>query len=203
VTDNYQPRLKKSYRDAVVPEMLKRMNWSNRFQVPRFTKVVINIGLSEARENAKVVDLAAEELAAFTGQKPEVRRAKKAISNFKLRQGMPIAVRVTLRGDRMWDFLDRLINMAIPRIRDFQGLDPRRGFDGHGNFNLGLTEQYVFPEINLDKSDKPRGMNITIVTTGSKDEPVRDVLGLLGMPFKKLKTETPEVPVPASSGVPA
>jgi len=171
--------------------MMKRHNWTNALQVPRIKKVVVNIGLSEARENAKVVDLAAAEVAAFTGQKAQVRRAKKAISNFKLREGMPIGVRVTLRASRMWDFLDRLVNIAIPRIRDFRGVDPNRGFDGQGNYNLGLTEQYVFPEIDLDKSDKPRGMNVTLVTTAGKDETALEVLALLGMPFKRDKNAAP------------
>lgn len=183
----FENRMKELYRTAVVPEMMKRHNWTNAFQVPRIQKVVVNVGLSEARENAKVVDLAAVEIAALTGQKAQVRRAKKAISNFKLREGMPIGVRVTLRASRMWDFLDRLVNIAIPRIRDFRGVDPNRGFDGQGNYNLGLTEQYVFPEIDLDKSDKPRGMNVTVVTTAGKDETALEMLALLGMPFKRDK----------------
>ncbi|MBK8574400.1 MAG: 50S ribosomal protein L5 [Elusimicrobia bacterium] len=186
-TKKFENRMKELYRTGVVPEMMKRHSWTNALQVPRIQKVVVNIGLSEARENAKVVDLAAEEIAAFTGQKAQVRRAKKAISNFKLREGMPIGVRVTLRAGRMWDFLDRLVNIAMPRIRDFRGVDPKRGFDGQGNYNLGLTEQYVFPEIDLDKSDKPRGMNVTIVTNAGKDEPALEVLALLGMPFKRDK----------------
>jgi large subunit ribosomal protein L5 len=186
-TKKFENRMKELYRTGVVPEMMKRHGWTNAFEVPRIQKVVVNIGLSEARENAKVVDLAAEEIAAFTGQKAQVRRSKKAISNFKLREGMPIGVRVTLRAGRMWDFLDRLVNIAMPRIRDFRGVDPKRGFDGQGNYNLGLTEQYVFPEIDLDKSDKPRGMNVTIVTTAGKDETALEMLALLGMPFKRDK----------------
>jgi large subunit ribosomal protein L5 len=186
-TKKFENRMKELYRTSVVPEMMKRHNWTNAFQVPRIKKVVVNVGLSEARENAKVVDLAAVEIAALTGQKAQVRRAKKAISNFKLREGMPIGVRVTLRASRMWDFMDRLVNIAIPRIRDFRGIDPNRGFDGQGNYNLGLTEQYVFPEIDLDKSDKPRGMNVTVVTTAGKDETALEVLALLGMPFKRDK----------------
>lgn len=186
-TKKFENRMKELYRTAVVPEMMKRHNWTNALQVPRIQKVVVNVGLSEARENAKVVDLAAAEIAALTGQKAQVRRAKKAISNFKLREGMPIGVRVTLRSGRMWDFLDRLVNIAIPRIRDFRGVDPNRGFDGQGNYNLGLTEQYVFPEIDLDKSDKSRGMNVTVVTTAGKDETALEVLALLGMPFKRDK----------------
>ncbi|TXH29381.1 MAG: 50S ribosomal protein L5 [Elusimicrobia bacterium] len=181
------PRLQTSYRTAVAPEMMKRFGWKNALQVPRLKKIVLNLGVSEARENAKVMDLAADELAAIAGQKAEVRRAKKSISNFKLREGMPIGLRVTLRGARMWEFLDRLVNVAMPRIRDFQGVDARRGFDGRGNFNLGLTEQYIFPEIQLDKSDKARGMNVTMVTTAGRDETARELLTLLGMPFKKAK----------------
>lgn len=187
VAEKYEPRLKIAYRTTVAPEMMTRFGWKNAFQVPRLNKIVLNIGVTEAKENAKVMDLAAEELASIAGQKPEVRRAKKSISNFKLREGMPIGLRVTLRGARMWEFLDRLVNVAMPRIRDFQGVDPRRGFDGRGNFNLGLTEQYVFPEINLDKSDKTRGMNVTMVTTAGRDETARELLTLLGMPFKKAK----------------
>lgn len=183
----YRPRLIAHYREAVVPKMMEKFSWKNPYQVPRLKKIVVNIGVSEARENAKVMDLAAEELAAITGQRAEVRRAKKSISNFKLREKMPIGLRVTLRGARMWEFYDRLVNVAMPRIRDFQGLDARRGFDGRGNYNLGLTEQYVFPEISLDKSDKTRGMNITIVTDARKDEPAVELLTLLGMPFKRDK----------------
>lgn len=183
--NGYVPRLKSRYLSVVVPEMMKRFSWGNRLEVPRLVKVVINIGVSEARENIKVMDLAAEELSALAGQKPQVRRAKKSISNFKVRQGMPLGLRVTLRGERMYEFLDRLIAIAIPRIRDFQGLDPRQGFDGRGNYNLGLNEQYVFPEVSLDKSDKPRGMNITVVTTAGKDETAQELLSALGMPFKK------------------
>lgn len=180
-----EPRLKAAFQKQVVPEMMKKFSWENPFRVPRLKKIVINIGVSEARENAKVMDLAADELSAIAGQKAEVRRSKKSISNFKLREGMPIGLRVTLRGARMWEFLDRLVNVAMPRIRDFQGLDPRRGFDGRGNFNLGLTEQYVFPEVSLDKSDKARGMNITIVTDAERDDTARELLILLGMPFKR------------------
>jgi large subunit ribosomal protein L5 len=181
---NYNPRLKTAYQEVIVPEMMKRFSLKNPYQVPRLKKIVVNMGLPEARENVKVVDLAAEDLAAITGQRAEVRRAKKSISNFKLRQGMPIGLRVTLRGARMFEFFDRLANVAMPRMRDFRGLDPH-GFDGHGNYNLGLNEQYVFPEINLDKSDKSRGMNITFVTSAGKDDLAREFLTLMGMPFKK------------------
>ncbi len=186
VGNGYKPRAQKDYFDRVVPEMMKKRALNNPYQVPRLKKIVINIGVSEARENAKVIDIAAEDLTAITGQKTEVRRAKKAISNFKIREGMPLGVRVTLRSARMYEFFDRLITTAIPRIRDFHGLDPRKGFDGRGNYNLGLTEQYAFPEINLDKSDKARGMNITIVTDAKKDDLSREFLALMGMPFRKI-----------------
>lgn len=179
------PRLQKRYREAVVPEMMKAHSFTTPMQVPRLLKVVVNMGVNDARENAKSIDLAAEDLAALAGQKPQVRRSKKDISNFKLRAGMPIGVRVTLRSSRMWEFVDRLVNVVIPRIRDFQGLDARKGFDGQGNYNLGLTEQYVFPEISPEKSDKPRGMNITIVTSSETDDYARSLLERLGLPLKK------------------
>lgn len=180
------PRLKDVYQKSVVPEMMKRFGLKNIYEVPRLKKIVVNIGVSEARENVKVLDIAAQELSALTGQKPETRRAKKSISNFKLREGMPIGLRVTLRGARMYEFFDRLTNIAMPRIRDFRGLNPH-GFDGRGNYNLGLTEQYLFPEVNVEKSDKPRGMNLTIVTSAGKDDLAREFLIMLGMPFKKEK----------------
>jgi large subunit ribosomal protein L5 len=190
----YVPRLKDIYLRTVVPEMMKRFSWKNQMQVPRLKKIVVNIGVSEARENVKVMDVAAEELSAITGQKPEVRRSKKSISNFKLREGMPIGLRVTLRGARMFEFYDRLVNVAMPRLRDFQGLNPSAGFDGQGNFNLGLNDHMIFPEINLDRTEKPRGMNITIVTDARKDEPARALLTLMGMPFKKPKGEAEAAP---------
>ncbi|MDR2251898.1 MAG: 50S ribosomal protein L5 [Endomicrobium sp.] len=180
-----QPRLKEFYqKNNVVSELKKQFNFKNAHQVPKLTKIVINIGLSEAKENIKVLDTATAELAAITGQKPLVCRAKRSVSNFKIRQGMPIGIKVTLRNAIMYEFLDRLINIAIPRIRDFRGIEPNV-FDGRGNFNLGLTEQYIFPEINVEKSDKARGMNITIVTTAEKDEHAKLLLEHLGMPFKK------------------
>ncbi|MBI3291497.1 MAG: 50S ribosomal protein L5 [Elusimicrobia bacterium] len=178
------PRLKVRYREVIVPEMMKRLGYKNPHQVARLEKIVINIGVSEAKENIKVLDTATTELAMISGQRPQVRRAKRSLSNFKLRAGMPIGLRVTLRGDRLYEFFDRLTNSALPRVRDFRGLDPE-GFDGLGNYNLGLHEQYLFPEVNLEKSDKPRGMNITIVTTTRSDEEARLLLSLLGMPFKK------------------
>lgn len=176
-------RLKKHWQDVVAPEMIKKHQLSNHMEVPRIKKVVVNMGVNDAKDDIKSLDVAALELAAIVGQKPQVRRAKKSISNFKLRQGMPIALRVTLRGQRMYEFLDRLINASIPRIRDFRGLDGR-AFDGRGSYNLGLNEQHIFPEINLDKSPKVRGLNITIVTSAKNDLLARDLLALMGMPFK-------------------
>jgi large subunit ribosomal protein L5 len=177
------PRMKSLYHDTVIPGMLKQFSLKNPMQVPRLKKVVINMGVNDAKEDIKSMDLASAELSAIAGQKPQVRRAKKSISNFKLRQGMPIGLRVTLRGARMYEFLDRFINTAIPRIRDFRGLDPR-AFDGRGNYNLGLNEQHIFPEVDLDKSPKLRGFNITIVTNAGEDTKAREMLALFGMPFK-------------------
>lgn len=181
------PRLKEAYIKAVVPELMKKFNYGNVHQVPHLEKIVINMGLTEAKDNVKVVDIATAELASICGQKPKVCRAKKSISNFKLRQGMPIGLKVTLRGDRMFEFFDRLVNVAIPRIRDFRGVEPT-AFDGQGNYNLGLNEQYIFPEINVEKSDKARGMNITMVTTAVNDTEARELLTLMGVPFKKRET---------------
>lgn len=185
------PRLKVFYREKVVPAVLSSMGLKNPHEVPRLEKVVVNIGVNDAKENIQALDIAREELGQITGQLPQVRRAKKSISNFKLREGMPIAVRVTLRGDRMYEFVDRLISVAIPRIRDFRGLEPN-SFDGSGNYNLGLREQHIFPEVNVEKSQKLRGMNITFVTSASrlrglagKDVAGLDLLSRLGMPFKK------------------
>ena len=185
---DYTPRLKEAYKKNIVPELMKKFQFSNVNEAPYLEKIVVNIGLSEAKDNVKVVDIANVELSAITGQKPKVCRAKKSISNFKLRQGMAIGLMVTLRGDRMYEFFDRLINVAIPRIKDFRGLEPN-SFDGRGNYNLGLNEQYIFPEIVVEKSDKARGMNITIVTSVEKDEHARELLGLMGMPFKKRELE--------------
>lgn len=178
------PRLKKYYQDTIVPSFIKEKSLSNKFQVPRLIKVVVNMGVSRARENVQVLDSSREELALMAGQWPQVRTSQKSISNFKLREGMPIGLRVTLRGDRMWEFLDRLISMAIPRIRDFRGLEPR-GFDGSGNYNLGLREQMIFPEVNMEKSLGQQGMNISLVTTAGRDDWGFDFLTALGFPFKK------------------
>jgi len=177
------PRMKLFYNDKVVPAVIKDCGKSNRFEVPRLTKIVVNMGISEAKDNVQALEVAREDLAAITGQRPEVRRATKSISNFKLREGMPIGVRVTLRGDRMYEFLDRLVMTAVPRIRDFRGL-PAKGFDGRGNYNLGLREHHVFSEVNLEKSPKALGMNITFVTTAGSDDDGRDLLGRLGFPFR-------------------
>jgi large subunit ribosomal protein L5 len=178
------PRVKENYEKQIVPAMMEKFHYKNVNEVPKIKKIVVNIGLSEAKENVKVVDIAVAELAAITGMKPKTCRSKKAISNFKLREGMPIGLMTTLRKNFMYEFFDRLVNVAIPRMRDFRGLEPN-AFDGSGNYNLGLTEQYIFPEINVEKSDKPRGMNITIVTTAKNDEEALALLVAMGMPFKK------------------
>lgn len=185
-------RLREAYNKVIVPELMKKLECENIHQVPKLEKIVINMGVSDARENPKAIDVALAELTAISGQKPLLRLAKKSISAFKLREGMPIGLKVTLRGDRMYEFFDRLVSIAIPKIRDFRGLETSK-FDGRGNYNLGLNEQYIFPEIVLDKSDKARGMNITIVTTAGKDEPAKEFLTMMGMPFRK-KEEKKEKP---------
>jgi large subunit ribosomal protein L5 len=176
------PRLKEQYRDQVVPAMMEEFSYENLMQVPRLEKIVVNIGLGEALQNAKVLDAATEDLRAITGQQPMVTRARKSIAAFKLREGRQIGAKVTLRGARMWDFFDRLCNVALPRRRDFRGISPN-AFDGRGNYSLGLREQLVFPEVDYDSIDKVRGMGITIVTTAKTDEEARSLLALLGMPF--------------------
>ncbi|MGA7730544.1 MAG: 50S ribosomal protein L5 [Chloroflexia bacterium] len=183
--EGYVPRLKQKYNDEVVPALMKEFEYSNKMQVPAVKKVVINIGMgSEARENAKALDSAVGDVALITGQKAVITRAKKSIAAFKLRTGMPIGVMVTLRGPRMWDFLDRLFNITLARVRDFTGVSPK-SFDGHGNFTLGLREQLIFPEIEYDRVDKVRGMEIVIVTSAKNDEEGRRLLQHMGMPFKK------------------
>ena len=177
-------RLKEVYNKVIVAELMKKLNLKNIHQVPKLEKIIINMGVSDARENPKAMDIASSELAAISGQKPLLRRAKKSISAFKLREGMAIGLKVTLRGNRMYEFFDRLVSISIPKIRDFRGLEPSK-FDGRGNYNMGLTEQYIFPEIVLDKSDKARGMNITIVTTAKNDENAKEFLSMMGMPFRK------------------
>jgi len=178
------PRLKERYEKEVVPALMERFEYKNVMQVPRLVRISVNIGLGEALQNAKAIEFATNDLATITGQKPVVRRARKSIATFKLREGNPIGVSVSLRGRRMWDFLDRLLNVALPRQRDFQGVSPD-AFDGHGNYSLGLQEQLAFPEIDYDSIDKLRGMGITIVTTAKTDEEGRELLRLLGMPFKR------------------
>ncbi len=175
-------RLKKKFDDEVVPAMMKEFNYKNTHQVPRIERITLNMALSEATQNVKVLDSAAAELAAITGQKPVITKAKKAIANFKLRQGVPIGCMVTLRRDRMYEFLDRLIHAALPRVRDFKGI-PSKSFDGRGNYSLGLRDQVIFPEIVADKVDKTRGLTVSIVTTAKSDDEGRALLKHLGMPF--------------------
>jgi large subunit ribosomal protein L5 len=183
-TGQVPPRLRQRFRETVVPGLMKERGYSNPFAVPRLEKVVINMGVGEGRENAKILDFATADLGAISGQRPIVTRAKKSIANFKLREGVPIGAKVTLRGARMYEFLDRLINVALPRVRDFKGV-PGKGFDGRGNYAMGLREQLIFPEIVYDKVDKVRGMDIIIVTTARTDEEARALLGQLGMPFRE------------------
>ena len=180
----YEARLKKYYREEVLPQLKTRFSFKNDMQVPRLQKVIVNMGVGEAVQESKVLEGAVSELTAITGQKPTIRHAKKAISNFKLRVGMPVGCMVTLRGARMYDFLDRLISFALPQVRDFRGVSPR-SFDGRGNYNLGVKEQIIFPEINYDMINQVRGMNITIVTSAKSDEEGRELLQLLGMPFSQ------------------
>ena len=176
-------RLRDRYSKEVVPALAKEFGYKNVMAIPKIEKVVVNMGLGEATGNAKIVDTGVDEIARVTGQKPVVTRAKKSIAQFKVRKGMPIGTMVTLRGDRMWEFLDRLISIALPRVRDFRGVSPK-GFDGRGNYTLGLRDQLLFPEIDYMKVDKARGMNISVVTTAKTDEESRKLLQLLGMPFR-------------------
>jgi large subunit ribosomal protein L5 len=178
------PRLKERYKAEIIPEMQRAFSYKNVMQVPRVEKVTVNIGLGEARENARAMETATADIATITGQKPVVTRAKRAISNFKIRENMPVGAAVTLRGDRMYEFLDRLLNIALPRIRDFHGV-PQKAFDGRGNFSLGLREQLIFPEIDYDKVDRIRGLQVNIITTARNDEEGRRLLELMGMPFAK------------------
>ena len=177
------PRMKTKYRDEIRPAMLKEGDYGNVMRIPKIEKIVVNTCLKEAITSPKVLDAAAAELAIITGQKAEIRRARKSIANFKLRAGMPLGAKVTLRGDRMWFFLDRLFSVAMPRIRDFRGVSPK-AFDGRGNYSMGITEQILFPEIEYDKVTRINGMNITIVTTAETDEEGRDLPKRLGMPFQ-------------------
>src|SRR3954462_3110180 len=177
-------RLREKYQQEVAPALKKEFGYANVMAIPKIEKVVINMGLGEATSNAKIADVGADELSRITGQKAMVRRATKSIAQFKLRQGMPIGAMVTLRGQRMWEFLDRLISIALPRVRDFRGVSPT-GFDGRGNFTMGLRDQLLFPEIDYMKVDKARGMNVSVVTTAKTDEEARKLLQFMGMPFRQ------------------
>ncbi len=177
-------RLREKYVKDVVPALTREFGYKNVMAVPRIEKVVVNMGLGEATQNAKIVDTGADELARITGQKPVTRRAKKSIASFKLRKGMPVGTMVTLRGERMWEFLDRLMSIALPRVRDFKGVSPK-GFDGRGNYTLGLRDQLLFPEIDYMKVDKARGMNVSVVTTARTDNEARKLLQFVGMPFRQ------------------
>ncbi len=176
------PNLKKLYQDEVAPALMQKFGYKSVMQIPRLEKIVVNVGCSEARENAKVLDAVVSDLTTITGQKAIITKAKKSVANFKLREGMPIGAKVTLRGDKMWEFLDRLFNVALPRVRDFRGISAD-AFDGRGNYALGIKEQLIFPEIEYDKIDKIRGMDIVVVTTAQTDEEARELLKLVGAPF--------------------
>lgn len=178
------PRLKERYRDEIRPALIREFGYANVMQAPRLQKIVLNIGMGEATQDAKSLDAASEDLATITGQKPVITKAKRSIANFKIREGNPIGVMVTVRGGQMWEFLDRLVNAALPRIRDFRGVS-RNAFDGRGNFSLGVREQLIFPEIEYDKVDRVRGLQINIITTARSDEEGARLLELLGMPFSK------------------
>jgi large subunit ribosomal protein L5 len=178
------PRLQEKYSTEIVPRLRQKFNYKNVMEVPRLEKVVVNIGVNEAKQDMKFMNVAMEELATITGQRPLLKRAKKSVAGFKVREGMPVACCVTLRGAKMWEFLDRLITLALPRIKDFQGLS-RKGFDGRGNYNLGLREQLIFPEIDYDKVIRIRGMNITITTTARTDEEGQTLLAEIGFPFSR------------------
>ncbi len=177
-------RLKETYQNEIVDAMTKKFGYKNVMQVPKLAKIVVNMGIGEAKENSKILDTAMAELETITGQKAVTTKAKNSIANFKLREGMPIGCKVTLRGDKMYEFLDRLVNLALPRVRDFRGVNPN-AFDGRGNYALGIKEQLIFPEIEYDKVDKVRGMDVIVVTTAETDEEARELLTQFGMPFKK------------------
>ncbi len=177
-------RLKDLYYDEIVDALVKKFGYTNKMQVPKLDKIVLNMGIGEAKENAKILENAAKDMETITGQKPVLTKAKNSVANFKIREGMPIGCKVTLRGEKMYEFLDRLVNLALPRVRDFRGVNPN-SFDGRGNYALGLKEQYIFPEIEYDKIDKVRGMDIIFVTTAETDEEARELLRLFNMPFAK------------------
>ncbi len=183
-TSNGMPRLRQQYTETIAPKLREEFGYKNVNQIPRIEKVVVNVGLGEATTNSKLLDRAMEELALITGQKPIMRRAKKSISNFKLREGQPIGCTVTLRGTRQWEFLDRLLSVALPRVRDFSGVSPK-AFDGRGNYTLGVREQTIFPEVDYDKVEKVTGMNVTVVTTAETDAEAKALLTHLGVPFRK------------------
>ena len=176
------PNLKKMYQDEVAPALMQKFGYTSTMQIPRVDKIVINVGCSEAKENPKVLDAVVRDITTITGQKAVITKAKRSVANFKLREGMPIGVKVTLRGNKMWEFLDRLFNVALPRVRDFRGISPD-AFDGRGNFAVGIKEQLIFPEIEYDKIDKIRGMDIVVCTTAKTDEEGRELLKLVGAPF--------------------
>ncbi len=180
----YVSRVRQAYQKEVVRQMMERYGYKNPMAVPRLHKIVVNMGVGEANQNIKILDAALEQLGAISGQRPVMRRARKSIANFKIRQGMPIGCTVTLRGDRMYDFFDRMVTIALPRVRDFRGL-PTRSFDGRGNYTMGLKDQLVFLEVNYTKVDKVHGMNVTIVTTAETDEEAKNLLTLLGLPFRR------------------
>jgi large subunit ribosomal protein L5 len=190
-TDDYTPRLRARYRDELVPALREQLGLINKMQVPRLEKVVVNMGVGEAVKDGRLLDAALEDLATITGQKAVVTKARKSIAGFKLREGMAIGAKVTLRGAYMWEFVDRLVSLALPRIRDFRGLSPT-AFDGHGNYTLGVTEQLIFPEIDYDKVVKVTGMDITIVTTATTDDEGRALLSALGFPFAQVAAEESE-----------
>ena len=182
-TTKYVPRLKKKYEEEVAPKLMERFGYKSPMQIPKIKKIVVNMGVGEAVQDIKQLDRAVEELTLITGQKPEIRRAKKSEAGFKLRKGLPVGARVTLRKERMWDFLDKLISVALPRVRDFRGLNPK-SFDGRGNYAFGVKEQIIFPEIDYDKVDKIRGMDIIIETSAETDEEAKYLLALLGLPIR-------------------
>lgn len=186
--ENYTPRLKERYRSEIVPALTEQFGYENVMQVPRLLKVVVNKGIGEASQNKKVLDDTIEELRKITGQQPAVRNARKSISNFKLREGMPVGAAVTLRGDRMWEFVDRLVTLALPAVRDFRGV-PDRSFDGRGNYTLGIKEQIIFPEIDIDQTPRISGLDVTFVTTAETDEEAHALLKQLGMPFVRRETQ--------------
>src|ERR671927_1615516 len=177
-------RLRERYREEIIPALREKFGYENVMQVPRLEKIVVNMGVGEAAQNSRALDGAMDDLARITGQKPQLRRARKSIAGFKIREGMPVGARTTLRGERMWEFLDRFISIALPRVRDFRGVSPA-SFDGHGNYAIGLREQVIFPEISYDSIDATRGLDVAIVTTTESDEEARELLRLLGMPFRQ------------------